>query len=189
VGGAAASVALVVLLVTLDRPNDHDFRPAAAAPPSAASTGPPTTPPTPPTAPLSTGSPAPDATAATDGGGAAPKLAEPPPTRPDPADPTPSPPTVVPFSITVTGGVVCAPDGLSYRLSAVATGTERLSAATLVWRSAASGVESKPMSRLASSARGTRAGLRFPRIEWWVEAVDPAGDTASSARRTVADPC
>ncbi|MFC0531256.1 RNA polymerase sigma factor [Phytohabitans kaempferiae] len=176
VAGAAAAVVAVLVVIALTRPGEPDPAPALAG-------GTPTpAPSTTPTAAALGGSPGPVAVA---------------PTASDPAPPgpsTPEPPAPEPpgsgITITVSGGVRCGSDGFSYTLSVEAVANREMTAARLYWRGADSGTESAAMTATGpSSARGSRAALRHPRVVWWVRGTAADGTTGESPRATSANPC
>lgn len=116
--------------------------------------------------------------------------------------------TPAPFGIDVPRfDVACAADGRSYVLTVRVTGTRPVRAATVFWHASGG---SKPGNRPQSGSEagtgagpetltltgvdpvtreGSRAGMRLPAIEWWVEALAVDGTRTATGRRTATNPC
>jgi hypothetical protein len=97
-----------------------------------------------------------------------------------------------PFEVDVVRfSVGCAADGRTYVLTARVRGNQPVRAATVYWRTSPSAAPDRlDLGRVDRVTReGSRAGLRLPTIEWWVEATDVAGATAATGRRTATNPC
>ncbi|MFD0743775.1 sigma-70 family RNA polymerase sigma factor [Phytohabitans flavus] len=188
--GAAAVVAVLVVVV-LTRPGEPvpppELASGSASPVPSAAPGPPTPPVAPsassaPPTPRATRSPVPVASEPT-----GPTIVAP---TPSTKDPDPEPEVEAAFSVAASGGVRCGSDRVTYTLSADATASHTMTASRLVWRSAQSGTESAAMTvTTGSAARGSRTGLRYGQITWWVLGRAADGTTAESARETVTNPC
>jgi RNA polymerase sigma factor (sigma-70 family) len=202
----AAAVAAVLVVVVLTRPGEPPPAPDLASgsvspqtPPAATPGTPP--PPIPPVAsavpppasaapPATAASPAPTRSpvpAATEPTG--PAIADPPPSTREP-DPEPEPEREAAFRVAASGAVRCAPDGVTYTLSADATANRTMTASRLFWRGAGSATESATMTPTArGAATGRRAGLRYTTLVWWVRGTAADGTTAESPHRSVSNPC
>ncbi|MGN9909154.1 sigma-70 family RNA polymerase sigma factor [Phytohabitans sp. LJ34] len=187
--GAAAAVAVLVVIV-LTRPGEPAPPPdlaSGSAPPATSPTPIPTAgPPTPPVAPMTSPKPTTSPT--------------PRPTREDPTPPsTEEPESPVPstreprpaFAVTASGQARCGSDGATYTLSADATANRTMTASRLFWRRASgAATESAAMTATTrSAASGSRTGLRYARVVWWVRGTATDGSTDDSPHRTLANPC
>ena len=194
--GAAAAVAVLVVIV-LTRPDEPVPPPDLAsgsrppAPSPSVSASPPTLPVV-PVAPPPTSSSAVPPTAAPTSPSTPEPTGPPPPAVSEPPDPTPSTREPRPeFAVTASAAVRCGSDGVTYTVSATATANRAMTATRLFLRgSGQSATESATMTATArDAASGSRTGLRYPTVVWWVRGAAAGGTIDDSPRRTLANPC